>query len=84
MVNTMETIDIKLNESETQMFGQLFTYYDSANEGIVPQSAAKQVLNASNLDQNVLDQVLTTRLLTNVAIVSLLIQCILCFVLSDN
>ena len=53
----MDTIDMKLNENEQQMFGQLFTLYDSANSGIVPQSVAKQVLNSSNLDSKVLDQV---------------------------
>ena len=58
MVNRMDTIDMKLNENEEQMFGQLFTLYDSANSGIVSQSVAKQVLNSSNLESKVLDQVL--------------------------
>ena len=57
MVESMETIGLKLSESEQQMFGQLFTYYDSDNSGIVSQSVAKQLLNSSQLEPNILDQV---------------------------
>ena len=57
----MDATDLKLNESEQQMFGQLFTLYsvhDSANSPAVSQSVAKQLLNASHLEQKILDQVL--------------------------
>ncbi|CAG2108789.1 unnamed protein product [Medioppia subpectinata] len=55
----MEINCIELNDNERQLFSQLFTYYaDSENSQIVHKSVAKHLLSSSQLDANVLDQIL--------------------------
>ncbi|CAG2178893.1 unnamed protein product, partial [Oppiella nova] len=54
----MDTNGIELSDNERQLFGHLFTCYDHSNSGSVAKPVAIQLLHSSQLDAQVLDQIL--------------------------